>query len=120
MIYFKAPSSFTGEDVVEIQMQQPLSKRTSAILVYKAGAQMAMPGEFSERAFQNGKMSLDQVEAVADLIHANSLKAAKSAALSLDGALREEVERLQSELMALRFFWRLVLTFLKRTSPPLV
>lgn len=103
VLYFKAPYSFTGEDVVEIQMHgNPYLMERVIALCLEHGACMAQPGEFSKRAFLNGKMSLDQVEAVADLIHANSFKAAKSAALSLDGALKQQIELLQSELMALR------------------
>lgn len=118
VIYFKAPHSFTGEDVVEIQMHgNPFLKERVISLCIQNGAVYAKPGEFSERAFINGKMSLDQVEAVADIIHANSLRAAKSASLSLDGALKRQVERLQSELMALRVLIEASIDFSEEDIP---
>lgn len=118
LLYFKAPFSFTGEDVVEFQTHgNPYVKERIIELCLAQGAQMARPGEFSERAFHNGKMSLDQVEAVADLIHANSFQAAKSAALSLDGALKNTVSRLQRELMALRVLVEASIDFSEEDIP---
>ncbi len=118
LIYFNAPFSFTGEDVVEFQVHgNPYVKQRIIHLCLEHGAQLARPGEFSERAFHNGKMSLDQVEAVADLIHANSLLAAKSAALSLEGALKQQVVQLQSELMALRVLVEASIDFSEEDIP---
>jgi tRNA modification GTPase len=118
VIYFKAPHSFTGEDVIEIQVHG--SVYVINTLIAKAidlGARMAEPGEFSKRAFLNGKMSLDQVEAVADLIASSSQQAAKSAALSLEGGLKVEVDALQSKLMNLRVLIEAEIDFSEEDIP---
>ena len=74
VLYFKAPHSFTGEEVVELQVHgSPIVLDRLVQLSLLNGARLARPGEFSERAFLNDKMDLTQAEAVADLIHANSL-----------------------------------------------
>ena len=84
-LYFPAPHSFTGEDVLELHghggpvVMDMLLKRVLAL-----GARMARPGEFSERAFLNGKLDLAQAEAVADLIESSSESAARSALRSLE------------------------------------
>ena len=70
VIYFKAPHSFTGEDVVEIQMHgNPFNEKVISDTIH-LGAVAAKPGEFSLRAFQNAKITLVQAESIADLIHA--------------------------------------------------
>ena len=120
LIYFKGPASFTGEDVVEIHLHgNPLVLTDVISLGVQFGATMADPGEFSKRAFLNGKMSLDQVEAIADLIHAKSAKAARSAALSLDGALKACVDHFQSRLMALRVLLEAAIDFAEEDIPTL-
>lgn len=103
VLYFKAPHSYTGEDVIEIQghggnvvPQQVLSA------VLKAGARQAEPGEFTRRAFLNGKMDLTAAEAVEDLISAGSQSAAKAALASLDGAFAERLENLTDKLTNFR------------------
>lgn len=102
-LYFKSPHSFTGEDVVELQGHGgPVVMDRLLKVVLSAGAQMAKPGEFSERAFLNGKMDLTQVEAVADLINANSEQAARSAIRSLKGKFSEKINHLQKCLIQLR------------------
>lgn len=118
VIYFKAPYSFTGDDIVEIQVHG--SVYVINTLIAKSidlGARMAEPGEFSKRAFLNGKMSLDQVEAVADLIASGSQQAAKSAALSLEGGLKVEVDVLQSKLMSLRVLIEAEIDFSEEDIP---
>lgn len=103
VIYFKAPHSFTGEDVVEFQVHgnaYVLSQVVATCL--SLGAVMAEPGAFSKRAYLNGKMSLDQAEAVADLISASSHAAAKSAVKSLEGGLKNRIMEIQKALMDLR------------------
>lgn len=118
VIYFKAPYSFTGEDVVEFQLHgNPYVKQQIIDLCCKYGAILARAGEFSERAFLNGKMSLDQVEAVADIIHANSEQAARSAALSLSGALKDKVTLLQSGMMELRVLVEAGIDFTEEDIP---
>lgn len=102
-LYFKAPASYTGEDVVELQTHgspavlQQLLARCCAL-----GARMARAGEFSERAFLNGKLDLAQAEAVADLIAAGDMRAARAARRSLDGVFSRRVDALADALLRLR------------------
>ncbi len=102
-LYFKGPASYTGEDVVELQAHgspavlQQLLARCCAL-----GARMARAGEFSERAFLNGKLDLAQAEAVADLIAAGDVRAARAARRSLDGVFSRRVDALASTLLRLR------------------
>lgn len=99
-LIFRAPKSYTGEDTVEIQGHGGsvvLKKILRRCL--EEGARMAEPGEFTRRAFLNGKMDLVQAEAVADLIHAQSDRAAKAALEQLEGRLSEKFNRLYDGLM---------------------
>ena len=105
LIAFPAPHSFTGEDVVELQghggpVVLDLLLRTACAL----GARPARPGEFSERAFLNGRLDLAQAEAIADLINAASEQAARAAQRSLDGEFSRRVHALTEELIQLRTF----------------
>ncbi|MGH8273543.1 MAG: tRNA uridine-5-carboxymethylaminomethyl(34) synthesis GTPase MnmE [Gammaproteobacteria bacterium] len=102
-LYFPAPASFTGEDVLELHAHGApavLDELLAAAL--QAGARMARPGEFTERAFLNGKLDLAQAEAVADLIDAGSKAAARAALASLEGRFSREVRKLADVLMRLR------------------
>lgn len=100
---FPAPGSFTGEDVVELQGHGgPVVMEQLLEACVAAGARLARPGEFSERAFVNDKMDLAQAEAVADLIAASTRGAARSALRSLQGAFSHRVEQLQSALTRFR------------------
>ena len=86
-LYFAGPASFTGEDVIELQGHgSPLVMARLCQRAVELGARMARPGEFSERAFLNGKMDLAQAEAVADLIESSTELAARSAMRSLQGS----------------------------------
>lgn len=102
-LYFQAPASYTGEDVVELQahgspaLLQQLLARCCVL-----GARMARAGEYSERAFRNGKLDLAQAEAVADLIAAGSQAAARAARRALDGAFSQRVDALAAQVLALR------------------
>ena len=102
-LYFAAPASFTGEDVVELQahgspvLLQQLLSRCCAL-----GARPARAGEFSQRAFLNGKIDLAQAEAVADLIGAGDLRAARAARRSLDGVFSRQAGALADRLLRLR------------------
>jgi len=102
-LYFPAPASFTGEHVLELQghggavVLDTVLKR-----LLDLGCRMARPGEFSERAFLNGKMDVAQAEAVADLIDAGSSAAAKAAVRSMQGEFSARVRQLQSQLTGLR------------------
>ncbi len=104
-LFFPAPHSFTGEDVLELHAHggpvilDMLLRRAIAL-----GARPARPGEFSERAFLNGKLDLVQAEAVADLIASGSESAAQSAMRSLQGVFSERVHQLVEELTTLRMF----------------
>ncbi len=102
-LFFQAPTSYTGECVLELQghggaiVIQRLLKR-----VLELGARPAKPGEFTERAFLNGKIDLLQAEAVADLINSASEQAAKSAIRSLRGEFSRQIEGLKQEIVDLR------------------
>ena len=96
---FHAPRSFTGEDVVEFQGHGggiTLSRVLAALLA--AGARVARPGEFSERAFLNGKLDLAQAEAIADLISARSVAAQRVAQRQLAGALSAQAAAISQDL----------------------
>lgn len=102
-LYFPAPASFTGEHVLELQGHggaQVLDLVLNRVL--GLGCRPARPGEFSERAFLNGKMDIAQAEAVADLIDAGSSAAARAAVRSLRGEFSARVHGLQAQLTELR------------------
>ena len=102
-IYFAGPASYTGEDVAELQAHgSPVLLRQLVARCIEAGARQARPGEFSERAFLNGKLDLAQAEAVADLIAAGDDRAARAARRSLDGVFSRQVEALMTQLLAIR------------------
>ncbi len=94
-LFFPGPNSFTGEDVLELQGHGgPVIMDRLLKACLRAGARMARPGEFSERAFLNNKIDLAQAEAIADLIDSASEQAARQAKRSLDGAFSREVDQL--------------------------
>jgi tRNA modification GTPase len=99
-LIFRAPRSYTGEDTVEIQGHGgPVVLKKILRCCLEEGARMAEPGEFTKRAFLNGKLDLVQAEAVADLIHAQSDRAAKAALEQLEGGLSIKFNRLYDGLM---------------------
>lgn len=99
VVYFKAPFSFTGEDVVEIQSHGGYFLTQKIIEeVMKYDVRLADRGEFSKRAFVNGKMSLDQAEGIIDLINAESEMQTKTSSDLLNGKLKEDIENYQSIL----------------------
>jgi tRNA modification GTPase len=99
-LIFRAPKSYTGEDTIEIQGHGgPVVLKKILRRCLDAGACMAEPGEFTKRAFLNGKMDLVQAEAVADLIHAQSDRAAKAALEQLEGGLSKQFNSLYDGLM---------------------
>src|SRR6185503_3504163 len=92
VLAFPAPNSYTGEDVVELQGHG--GPVVLALVVRAAcghGARVARPGEFSERAFLNGRLDLAQAEAIADLVNAATAQAARAAQRSLAGELSQRV-----------------------------
>ena len=98
-ILFKAPASYTGEDVLELHCHGgPVIMDSVLAEVTALGADLARPGEFTERAFLNGKMDLPQAEAVADLINSQTEIAARSALKSLEGDFSREIYELSSDL----------------------
>ena len=115
-LWFPAPHSYTGEDVLELQahggsvvLQMLLAHclQTGQAL----GLRVAQPGEFTERAFLNGKLDLAQAEAVADLIDASTETAARSASRSLSGAFSQEIHSLRDALIHLRMLVEATLDF---------
>ncbi|WP_372017164.1 tRNA uridine-5-carboxymethylaminomethyl(34) synthesis GTPase MnmE [Pseudoxanthomonas sp. 10H] len=100
---FPGPHSFTGEDVAELQAHgSPVLLRRLVERCCQLGARPARPGEFSERAFLNGKLDLVQAEAIADLIAAADLRAARAARRSLEGAFSQRIEAAADTLLRLR------------------
>ena len=101
LLIFRAPHSYTGEDSVEIQCHggsQAARRILKALL--SAGARQADPGEFTKRSFLNGKIDLTQAEAVLDLIHARSERAARLATAQLEDALGLRIRALYDSLLA--------------------
>ncbi len=102
-LYFPQPASFTGEDVLELHTHgSPMVLQLLLETLATLGVRPAQPGEFSLRAFLNGKLDLAQAEAVADLIDAASEQAARSASRVLEGQLSAAVDALGERLLSLR------------------
>ena len=125
-IWFAAPNSFTGEDVLELQahggpvvlqllvqrcLQAAASIDAATGKPLLAGLRVAQPGEFSERAFLNDKIDLAQAEAIADLIDASTEAAARSASRSLAGDFSKEIHLLRDALIHLRMLVEATLDF---------
>lgn len=115
-IYFAAPNSYTGEDVLELQahggpvvLQLLLARCLEAGA--EIGARIAAPGEFTQRAYLNGKLDLAQAEAVGDLIDASTEAAARSAAQSLSGSFSSEIKVLAGQIVELRALVEATLDF---------
>lgn len=100
VIYFNAPFSFTAEDVVEIQCHGGFIVAQSVLKATLAhGARLATAGEFSKRAFFNGRIDLSEAEAIAQLIEAKSEDAAKILAAQMKGSLKEYIEKIRDEII---------------------
>ncbi|MDP3420958.1 MAG: tRNA uridine-5-carboxymethylaminomethyl(34) synthesis GTPase MnmE, partial [Thiobacillus sp.] len=111
-LVFSAPHSFTGEQVLELQGHGgPVVMNLILQRCIELGARLAEPGEFSRRAFLNGKLDLAQAEAVADLIDAASTEAARSAVRSLSGAFSARIAELVEALIRLRTLVEATLDF---------
>ena len=113
-LHFPAPHSYTGEHVLELQAHGGpviLQLLLARCLEAMPALRLAEPGEFTQRAYLNGKLDLAQAEAVADLIDASTEAAARSAARALDGALSTEVNGLRDALVQLRMFVEATLDF---------
>ncbi len=112
LLYFKAPHSFTGEDVIEFQVHgAPVVLDDLLKECVLKGARLAKPGEFSERAFLNNKIDLTQAEAIADLIHASSQTAARMAVRSLQGDFSKKIHAINDQLIHLRLFVEAAIDF---------
>jgi tRNA modification GTPase len=111
-LFFESPYSFTGEDILELQghggpiVMDMLLKR-----VLSMGARLAVPGEFTERAYLNNKLDLAQAEAVADLIDSSTEQAAKSAQRSLQGLFSKQVHELVEEVIKIRLYIEAAIDF---------
>jgi tRNA modification GTPase len=111
-VYYPAPNSFTGESVLELQGHGGTIILDALVgRCLQLGARLARPGEFSERAFLNDKMDLTQAEAVADLINAGSIEAARSAVLSMQGEFSKLVAELVEKLILVRMYVEAAIDF---------
>ena len=118
LIYFKGPRSFTGEDIVEFQCHggQIVAQRLlDALLV--SGARLAEPGEFSKRAFLNGRIDLTEAEAIARLIEAKSEDAAKILARQMKGELRGFVEGVRDRLLEITAYSEVAIDYAEEDLP---
>ena len=111
-LYYPAPHSYTGEPVLELQGHGgPVVMQALLAACLDAGARLAEPGEFTRRAFLDGRLDLAQAEAVADLIDAASREAARSALRSLTGEFSAAIESLVAQLVELRALTEAMLDF---------
>lgn len=109
---FRGPASYTGEDVVEISSHgSPYIQKEIIAACINRGARMARPGEFTQRAFLNGKMDLAQAEAVADLIAANTLASQRTALHTMRGGFSEDLKQLREQLIRFSALIELELDF---------
>lgn len=119
VVIMRAPHSYTGEDVVEIHCHGGFLAADRILnQLLTAGARLAEAGEFTRRAFLNGKTSLNEAEAVMDLIDARSELGLENAALSLDGALSEKIDRLRGAVMELTAHISAAADYPEEVDPP--
>ncbi len=98
---FRAPRSYTGDDIVEISCHgAPVISNELLTLLMRRGARLARPGEFTERAFLNGRMDLTQAEAVLDIIQAKTARQSRRALSALTGHLGVRIKKIRADLMA--------------------
>jgi len=111
-LYFPAPNSFTGEAIVEFQAHGgPVVLDLILKDCIRLGARQASPGEFSQRAYLNGKMDLAQAEAIADLINSSTEQAARNASRTLQGEFSSQITSLASEIKNLRILVEAAIDF---------
>jgi tRNA modification GTPase len=112
VLFFPGPNSYTGEDVIELQGHGgPVVMQLLLARCVELGARLANPGEFTQRAFLNGKLDLAQAEGVADLIDASTQQAARSAVLSLSGRFSAAIHVWRDKLVDLRMLVEATLDF---------
>ncbi len=108
----RAPNSYTGEDTAELQCHgSPVVMRAALDEIFALGGRQALPGEFTKRAFINGRMELSRAEAVVDIIDAESIEAAKNAAGQLTGAVGNKIEAVYSSLADISSHFHAVLDY---------
>jgi len=118
VIYFKAPHSFTAEDVVEIQCHGGYIVAQSILKsVVNAGARLATAGEFSKRAFFNGRIDLSEAEAIAQLIEAKSEDAAKILATQMKGSLKVYIESIRDEIIHILAYSEVTIDYAEEDLP---
>ena len=118
VIYFKAPNSFTGEDIVEFQCHGGIviAQEILETLTFY-GAQLAKPGEFSQRAFLNGKIDLTEAEAIAKMIETKSVDGAKVLARQLKGELKEFISNTRDRLIGLLAHSEVMIDYAEEDMP---
>ncbi|MBN2782486.1 MAG: tRNA uridine-5-carboxymethylaminomethyl(34) synthesis GTPase MnmE [Campylobacterales bacterium] len=118
VIYFKAPYSFTAEDVIEFQCHGGYIVAQSILkAVLENGARLAEAGEFSKRAFFNGRIDLSEAEAIAKLIEAKSEDAAKILAKQMKGSLKEYIEKVRDEIIAILAYSEVTIDYAEEDLP---
>ncbi len=118
VIYFKGPYSFTAEDVVEIQCHGGfIVAQTILKATLQAGARLANAGEFSKRAFFNGRIDLSEAEAIAQLIEAKSEDAAKILASQMKGSLKEFIEQVRDDIIHLLAYSEVSIDYAEEDLP---
>ena len=118
VIYFKSPNSFTGEDIVEFQCHGGVVvSRLVLESVLKYGARIANPGEFTKRAFLNGKIDASQAEAIAKLIETKSKEGAKLLSRQLEGELSQFVEDVRKKLIEIMAYTEVFIDYAEEDLP---
>jgi len=118
VIYFAGPNSFTAEDVVEIQCHGGFIVAQSILkATINAGARLANAGEFSKRAFFNGRIDLSEAEAIAQLIEAKSEDAAKILAAQMKGSLKEFIEQVRDEIIHILAYSEVTIDYAEEDLP---
>ena len=119
VIFYCAPKSYTGEDVIEIITHgNPVIMNSIIELLCKHGVSNAAPGEFTERAFLNNKISLEKAEAVADLISASDIQAVRAAQNSLSGKFYDDVNKVLTSIVSLRAELETIINFPEDDDTP--
>ncbi|MDD5582769.1 MAG: tRNA uridine-5-carboxymethylaminomethyl(34) synthesis GTPase MnmE [Candidatus Marinimicrobia bacterium] len=118
--FYKSPLSYTGEDLAEISCHgSRLIPSLILEVLFSQGARLAQPGEFTRRAFLHGKMDLTQVEAIADMIYAETENSLKSARMLLKGRLSEELEKIKATLIEAVSLLEISLDFIDQDIEPI-
>ena len=119
VILYRAPKSYTGEDVIEIITHgNPVIMNSIIELLCQHGVSNAAPGEFTERAFINNKISLEKAEAVADLISASDIQAVRAAQNSLSGKFYDDVNEVLTSIVSLRAELETIINFPEDDDTP--